>query len=742
MNQNNAKNGVKFELNAGYSPAGDQPKVISEICQSLVEKNFEQTILGVTGSGKTYMMAKIVESLQKPTLVIAHNKTLAAQLAEEFRQFFPNNAVHYFVSYYDYYQPESYIPRSDTYIEKQTQINDEIDRFRNASTQAILTRPDTLIVASVSCIYGLGNPEDINALKIELKIGEKYKLDKLVRRLIDQQFVRTDLDLKRGYFRLRGDTLEIWPTAEERGYRFSFFGDMLESIQIFEQVTRHTLAELTDYTIFPARQFVTTQEKINNAIEKIQEDLEKQVKYFTDQNLLLPAERIKQRTQNDIEMLKNVGFVNGIENYSSYFDGRIPGEPPTTLLDYFPDNFLTFIDESHITMPQIGAMYAGDRSRKSTLVEYGFRLPSAMDNRPLKREEFYTKMNQITYVSATPAEYELTHSKIVSEAIIRPTGLLDPEIILKPTETQVDDILEQVRLRVAKGQRVLITALTKKFAEELDLYMKQLNVKSAYIHSDVDTIERIDIIRDLRTGVYDVLIGINLLREGLDLPEVSLVAVFDADKEGFLRSKTSLIQIVGRAARHEEGLVILYADKITDSMRFAMDETTRRRTTQMEYNRAHGITPTSTKRKIKTLADDMRQEMEENQEYGQAGAVLTPFGFAEKTYNKTDDDREFDKTFEEFKIAPSGDYRNKKKASRSAKNEAYQAGLAAQKPNQVRKKLQVFANFDDKKEKHMADLENQELTLADLKDRLQLAVDALDFEMAAALRDMIKVREG
>ncbi len=738
MNQKNqSASEAQFVLNAGYSPAGDQPKVIQDICNSLQAKNLEQTILGVTGSGKTYMMAKIVETLQKPTLVIAHNKTLAAQLAEEFRQFFPDNAVHYFVSYYDYYQPESYLPRSDTYIEKQTQINDEIDRFRNATTQAILTRPDTLIVASVSCIYGLGNPEDINALKIELKLGDIFKLDKLVRRLIDQQYVRTDLDLKRGYFRLRGDTLEIWPTAEERGYRFSFFGDQLESIQIFEQVTRHTLAELTNYTIFPARQFVTTQEKINNAIVRIEEDLEKQVKYFVDQNLLLPAERLKQRTQNDIDMLRNVGFVNGIENYSGYFDGRLPGEPPTTLLDYFPDNFLTFVDESHITMPQIGAMYAGDRSRKSTLVEYGFRLPSAMDNRPLKREEFYTKMNQITYVSATPAEYELTHSSVISQAIIRPTGLLDPEIVLKPTATQVDDILEQVRLRVALGQRVLITALTKKFAEELDLYMKQLNLKSAYIHSDVDTIQRIDIIRDLRVGVYDVLIGINLLREGLDLPEVSLVAVFDADKEGFLRSKTSLIQIVGRAARHEQGLVILYADKITDSMRFAMDETSRRREIQMEYNRVHGIVPTSTKRKIQTLADDMRGEIEENEDYGQAGAILTPFGFTEKTAKNTEE-RDYDSTFDEFKIAPSGGYRDKKKASRTAKNEAYQA---AQKP-QIRKKLQVFANFDDKKAKHLAELESQELTLPELKDRLQIAADALDFEMAAALRDYIKEREG
>jgi len=735
MNQSNLDPKQRFLLQADYTPSGDQPKVISEITSSIQANNFEQTILGVTGSGKTYMMASIIEKLQKPTLIIAHNKTLAAQLAEEFRQFFPNNAVHYFVSYYDYYQPESYIPRSDTYIEKQTQINDEIDRFRNASTQAILTRRDTLIVASVSCIYGLGNPEDINALKIELNVGQKYKLDKIIRRLIDQQYVRTDLDLKRGYFRLRGDTLEIWPTGEERAFRFSFFGDLIESIQMFEQVTRHALADLLSYTIFPARQFVTTQEKINNAIVKIEEDLEKQLKYFTDQNLLLPAERIKQRTQNDIEMLKNVGFVNGIENYSSYFDGRGAGEPPTTLLDYFPDDFLTFIDESHITIPQIGAMYAGDRSRKGTLVEYGFRLPSAMDNRPLKKEEFYTKMNKIVYVSATPAEYELNNSKVVSEAVIRPTGLLDPEIQLKPTATQVDDILEQVRLRVTRGQRVLITTLTKKFSEELDLYFKQLNIKSAYIHSDVDTIERIDIIKDLRTGVYDVLIGINLLREGLDLPEVSLVAIFDADKEGFLRSKTSLIQIVGRAARHENGLVIMYADKITDSMRYAMSETERRRGLQMTYNQANNITPRSTKRKIQTLADDLREDMKESEDYGEAGATYTPFGYIETTTKPT-------KSLDDFSIAPRGNYREKRKAIQATASEEYNRNKEIENNKGSRKKLQIFANFEDKKDKYIAEIDDLELPLAELKDRLQIAVDALDFEMAAALRDLIKVREG
>ncbi|GAB4146275.1 MAG: excinuclease ABC subunit UvrB [Patescibacteria group bacterium] len=729
----------RFELESEYSAAGDQPKVISDIVGSLQQNNTEQTILGVTGSGKTFMMASIVQELQRPTLVIAHNKTLAAQLAEEFRQFFPNNAVHYFVSYYDYYQPESYIPRSDTYIEKETQINDEIDRLRNASTQALLTRRDVLIVASVSCIYGLGNPEDMNALKIELTAGEEYKVDKLIRRLIDLQYTRTDLDLKRGYFRLRGDTLEIWPASEERGYRFSFFGNTLESIEIFETVTRTTLEKLSDYTIFPARQFVTTQDKMTDAVSQIEQDMEAQIKRFSEEGKILQAERIKQRTQNDIDMMKNIGYVNGIENYSRYFDGRAPGEPPTTLLDYFPADFLCFVDESHITLPQIGGMYAGDRSRKTTLVEYGFRLPSAMDNRPLTRDEFHGKMNQLVYVSATPGEYEFSHSAVVSQAIIRPTGLLDPEIILKPTLTQVDDVMERVRERVSKGQRVLITTLTKKFAEELDLYFKQLNIRSAYIHSDVDTIERIDIIRDLRTGVYDVLIGINLLREGLDLPEVSLVAIFDADKEGFLRSKTSLIQIVGRAARHEEGQVIMYADNITDSMKYAMSETERRRGIQMEYNRVHGITPKSTSRKIQTIADDLRKDMEKDEDWGEAGAHYSPMGFLEKTPAVAEEVTQYNvDPFSDFEIAP-----NTGKYSKRAKNKAARAAANSQ-PNKnfSTRGQQLFSNFEAKKQDILTKLRAEDLALEDLRDRLQIAIDAMDFEMAAAIRELMQELEG
>ncbi|NJL96227.1 excinuclease ABC subunit UvrB [Candidatus Gracilibacteria bacterium] len=573
-----------FRIHSDYDPAGDQGKVIQDIISSINQGNREQTIEGVTGSGKTYMMAKMVEKLQRPTLVIAHNKTLAAQLAEEFKRFFPNNAVHYFVSYYDYYQPESYIPRSDTYIEKQTQINEEIDRLRNASTQALLTRKDVLIVASVSCIYGLGNPEDFEALKLDMRIGENYRLDKIIRRLVDMQFIRTNSDLRRGVFRLLGDTLEVMPSSEENCYRFMFFGDVLEKIQAFDYVTGNIIEEMNEYIIFPAKQYVTTQEKINSALDRIRTDMEMQFEKFNKEGKLLQAQRIRERTENDLEMLKNLGFVGGIENYSVYFDGREDGQPPTTLIDYFPENSLTFIDESHITLSQIGAMYNGDRSRKINLVDYGFRLPSAMNNRPLQKEEFFDKVNQLVYVSATPGDYELANSAIISKAIIRPTGLLDPLIRLKPVKDQVDDVLEQVRHRVENGQRVLITTLTKKFAEELDLYFKQINVKSAYIHSDVETLDRLDILSDLRRGKYDVLIGINLLREGLDLPEVSLVAIFDADKEGFLRSKRSLIQIIGRAARHVNGEVIMYADKVTDSMKNAIEETEKRREIQQAYN--------------------------------------------------------------------------------------------------------------------------------------------------------------
>lgn len=725
-----------FELKSQYSPAGDQGLVIDAITKSLADGNREQTIMGVTGSGKTYMMASIVNNLQRPTLVIAHNKTLAAQLAEEFRRFFPNNAVHYFVSYYDYYQPESYLPRSDTYIEKQTQINEEIDRLRNAATQALLTRKDVLIVASVSCIYGLGNPEDFTALKIDMEAGQNYKLDKIMRRLIDLQFVRTNADLKRGMFRVRGDNLEIIPSGEELGYRFSFFGDFLEVIESFEVVTGKAVENIGSYTIFPAKQYVTTQEKIQQAIKKIEQDLYERVDYYKEQGMPLQAQRIKERTLNDLEMLQTLGYVGGIENYSSYFDGRDNGEPPTTLLDYFPDNSIFFIDESHITLPQVGAMYSGDRSRKETLIEYGFRLPSAINNRPLKFEEFYHKSNQFVYVSATPSDFEYNKTNkigksekalevkrtpqkefITARAIIRPTGLLDPIITLKPVNNQVDDVLERVRERVLKGQRVLITTLTKKFAEELDIYFKEINIKSAYIHSDVDTMERVDILSDLRRGKYDVLIGINLLREGLDLPEVSLVAIFDADKEGFLRSKTSLIQIIGRAARHSEGEVIMYAEKMTDSMRHAIDETEARRQLQIEYNLKHGITPITVVRELKSIADDLREELAQDEEFGKSGATYTTTGWQE---NDKSDPKLFE--FEEKK---------------SGRGKRYQ-DFKSDKTQPIQQKgKQVFASFENIKTNYLVELQELNLSKSELRDRLQIAIDAMNFEEAAAIRDLI-----
>jgi excinuclease ABC subunit B len=703
-----------FVLHSKYEPAGDQGKVIEEIIKSLVHKNKEQTILGVTGSGKTYMMAKIIEKLQRPTLVIAHNKTLAAQLAEEFKRFFPDNAVHYFVSYYDYYQPESYVPRSDTYIEKQTQINEEIDRLRNATTQALLTREDVLIVASVSCIYGLGNPEDFNALKIPMKVGKSYKIDKLIRRLIDMQFTRTNMDLRRGTFRLSGDTLELIPASEESGYRFLFYGDELENIEVFNSVNQSTIQDIQEYTIFPARNYVTTQEKIQAAIGNIENDLTNRVDEFTKDNKLLYAQRIKERTENDIEMLKNLGFTAGIENYSIYFDNRKDGEPPTTLLDYFPDDALTFVDESHMTLPQIGGMYNGDRARKMNLVDYGFRMPSALNNRPLQRKEFFEKVNQLIYVSATPADYEKQNSSIISKALIRPTGLLDPVITLKPVKSQVDDILEQVKKRVAKKERVLITTLTKKFAEELDIYFKQLNIKSAYIHSDVETLDRLDILADLRRGRYDVLIGINLLREGLDLPEVSLVAIFDADKEGFLRSRTSLVQIVGRAARHENGEVIMYAEKITESMRIAIEETENRRTIQNEFNIKNNITPKSTSRELKSIADDVRAEIENDENYGKAGAQYSATGWVE---NKSED-LELESRF------------TVKKPSKSIHS-------GKQNPLYKNKARQVYDTFDEQKNVYIQELNDMKLSESELRSKLQLAVDAMDFELAAAVRDIL-----
>jgi excinuclease ABC subunit B len=608
---------MQFKLHSEFKPSGDQPSAIKKLIKGIDKKYRYQTLLGVTGSGKTFTMANVIEKIQRPTLVISHNKTLAAQLASEFQDFFPDNAVHYFVSYYDYYQPEAYIPRSDTYIEKETEINEEIDKLRNAATQSLLSRKDVLIVASVSCIYGLGSPGNYLDLSIPLKVGEEIKREKFLRRLTDLQFMRNDIQLSRGTYRVRGDTIEFIPASADKIFRLSFFGDELENISEHDPLTGQDLGQRSEITIFPAKHFVTPREKLLAAIDNIRQELADQVKFFKKQGKLLEAQRIEQRTNFDIEMMLETGYVNGIENYSRHLDFRKPGEPPSTLLDYFPDDFLLFIDESHITLPQIYGMYKGDQSRKQTLIDYGFRLPSAIDNRPLKFEEFEARIDQTIFVSATPVkERELKISKQVAEQLIRPTGLLDPEIEIRPTKNQVDDLMEEIRIRVKKKQRVLVTTLTKNMAEELSNYLTEFRIKVHYLHADVETLQRLEILRDLRLGVYDVVVGINLLREGLDLPEVSLVAILDADKEGYLRSETSLIQTMGRAARHVEGHVIMYADKITGSMQRAMDEVKRRRKIQEEYNKKHGITPTGIKKMIKEtrLAGKKAEEEKKNQD--------------------------------------------------------------------------------------------------------------------------------
>lgn len=607
-----------FNLASKYKPSGDQPKAIKTLVDSLKKGNQRQTLLGVTGSGKTFTMANIISRIQKPTLVISHNKTLAAQLASEFQEFFPGNAVHYFVSYYDYYQPEAYVPRTDTYIEKETEINEEIDRLRNAATQSLLTRQDVIIVASVSCIYGLGSPADYMELSLKLEQKMKIKRDTLLRRLTDMLFSRNDIDLRRGTFRVRGDIVEIVPAASETVIRLSFFGNQIERISEHDILSGEDIKNMREITVFPAKHFVSTQDKMAAAMENIRAELHGQLKKFKTKGKILEAQRLEQRTNFDLETMQTQGYVNGIENYSRHLDFRQPGEPPSTLLHYFPDDFLMFIDESHMTVPQIGAMYEGDRSRKSTLVDYGFRLPSALDNRPLKFEEFEKKINQVVFVSATPRKYEIESSKVIAEQLIRPTGLLDPTIEIKPIKNQVDDLIEQIRERVKKHQRVLVTTLTKRMAEELSEYIKELGISVHYLHSEIDTFERLEILRDLRLGVYDVVVGINLLREGLDLPEVSLIAILDADKEGYLRSDTALIQIMGRAARHIEGRVIMYADKITGSMAMAIQETKRRRKIQEKYNKEHNITPQSIIKSIKEgrlSGAKVEQEQEDKTDY-------------------------------------------------------------------------------------------------------------------------------
>ena len=584
----------EFKIHSKFKPTGDQPQAIEKLVDSIEEGHRGQTLLGVTGSGKTFTMANIIEKLQRPTIILAHNKTLAAQLCSEFKEFFPDNIVEYFVSYYDYYQPEAYVPQTDTFIEKDASINDEIDKLRHSATSALFERRDVIIVASVSCIYGLGNPDEYKKLTISLRPGMVKDRDEIIKKLIEIQYERNDIDFSRGTFRVRGDSLDIIPASySNKGIRIEFFGDEIDRIREFDVLTGNILGERKHVAITPASHFATSKETLDRAIGNIEGELEDRLRELNAQDKLLEAQRLRQRTNYDIEMIKEMGYCSGIENYSRILDGRAAGTPPKTLLDYFPEDYLMFIDESHVTLPQVRAMYAGDRSRKNTLVDYGFRLPCAYDNRPLKFEEFEKKINQVVFVSATPAEYEIDHSDEIAEQIIRPTGLLDPEIIIRPIKGQIDDLYGEINKAKERGFRTLITTLTKRMAEDLTKYLTELGVKTTYMHSDIDTIERMKIIRDLRLGEYDVLVGINLLREGLDIPEVALVAILDADKEGFLRSETSLIQTIGRAARNSESKVIMYADNITKSMDKAIKETERRRKIQKQYNEENGIVPTT-----------------------------------------------------------------------------------------------------------------------------------------------------
>ena len=593
----------EFKLISDFKPKGDQPKAIEQLAEGINAGYRFQTLLGVTGSGKTFTMANVIQAVQKPALVIAHNKTLAAQLCGEFREFFPENAVEYFVSYYDYYQPEAYIPQTDTYIEKDTSINDEIDRLRHSATQAVLERRDAVVVASVSCIYGLGSPAEYRRIILNFRTGDTYDREEVLRRLIDMQFRRNDVALQRAAFRVKGDILEIQPADEEIVIRIEFFGDTVERITLVDPLTGEVLSRQDQITVYPGTHYVTAPETVERALAEIECELRERVEYFQRHGKLLEAQRIEQRTRYDMEMMRELGYCSGIENYSRILDGRAPGEPPFCLLDYFPDDFFIIIDESHQTIPQLHAMYAGDRSRKETLVEFGFRLPSALDNRPLRFEEFVERVNQVVFVSATPSPYELAESSQIVEQIIRPTGLVDPEVEIRPPQGQIDDLIGEIKQRTEKGDRVLVTTLTKKMAEDLTEYLADMGIKVQYLHSEIHTLDRNEILRDLRLGVYDVVVGINLLREGLDLPEVSLVAILDADKEGFLRSETSLIQTIGRAARHIDGKVLMYAEDTTGSMRRAIEETNRRRGLQKEFNEAHGITPASVQKAVRNVIE-------------------------------------------------------------------------------------------------------------------------------------------
>ena len=594
----------KFEVVSEYQPAGDQPEAIAALSRGLEMGLDEQTLLGVTGSGKTFTMAKIIEQVQRPTLVLAHNKTLAAQLCAEFREFFPNNAVEYFVSYYDYYQPEAYIPHTDTFIEKDSAINEEIDRLRLSATASLLERRDVIVVSSVSCIYGLGEPEDFEKMMVSLRVGAQIERDELLKKLVAIRYERNDIAFERNMFRVRGDTVEVWPAYwKDTAIRVEFFGDEIDRISEINVVTASPIRRLNNIPIWPATHYVTPKEKMDAAVQEIYRELEERVAFFEGEGKLIEAQRVKQRTMYDIEMMQELGYCSGIENYSRVIEGRPVGSPPHTLLDYFPEDFVLFIDESHVTLPQVRAMYNGDRARKTTLVDYGFRLPCAFDNRPLKFPEFEQRLNQVIYVSATPGEYERTRSGQVVEQVIRPTGLLDPRIEVRPVEGQIDDLIGEINQRTARKERVLVTTLTKKMAEDLTIYLQGAGIRVRYMHHDIDTIERMEIIRSLRLGEFDVLVGINLLREGLDLPEVSLVAILDADKEGVLRSETSLIQTIGRAARNADGMVVMYADTVTPSMRRAIDETERRREKQDAFNRAHGIVPKTVVKSVRELLE-------------------------------------------------------------------------------------------------------------------------------------------
>lgn len=601
----------KFELVSDFKPTGDQPEAIKKLVDGIRSGAHEQTLLGVTGSGKTFTMANIIEQVNRPTLVLAHNKTLAAQLCSEFKEFFPNNAVEYFVSYYDYYQPEAYIPNTDTYIEKDSAINDEIDKLRHSATSALSERRDVIIVASVSCIYSLGDPIDYRNMVISLRVGMEKKRDDIIRKLVEIQYERNDINFVRNKFRVRGDVLEIFPAySGDNAIRVEFFGDEIDRISEINTLTGEVKAVVSHIAIYPASHYIVPAEKLRAGIQEIERELQERVQYFKENEMLLEAQRIQQRTRYDIEMLEEIGFCKGIENYSRILAGRKPGSTPFTLLDHFPDDFLLLVDESHVTIPQVRGMYFGDHARKTTLIDYGFRLPSAYDNRPLNFEEFYGKINQAVYVSATPADFEREHSTQIVEQVIRPTGLLDPLITVKPVEGQIEDLVSEINLRVPKKERVLITTLTKKMAEDLTSYLDNLGIKVRYMHHDIDTIERMEIIRDLRLGEFDVLVGINLLREGLDIPEISLVCILDADKEGFLRSETSIIQTVGRAARNAEGQVIMYADSVTPSMERAITETERRRRIQMAYNEAHGIVPKTIKKDVREIIEISKKEAE------------------------------------------------------------------------------------------------------------------------------------